>query len=111
MYGAISSATPSHPACLQVDEEEAAAMTLSSAADRALQQLDDVVASSMDLAERLDDPTSPEMLAADRLVAAAAQRATALTRALDAAVTMQQISSMTAAAQQAQRRRPGPKGK
>ena len=42
---------------------------------------------SIELLDSGGDPASPEMLAADRLVAAAAQRATTMTKAFDVAST------------------------
>lgn len=39
----------------------------------------------------LSDPTAPEVLQADRLVAAAARKAVAMHRALEASRTMQQL--------------------
>ena len=65
------------------DEAETLA-AISRAADRALQQLDAAVTASMELLDG-SDPASPELLVADRVVAAAARRATAMTKALDAA--------------------------
>lgn len=48
-------------------------------ADQALAELDDALTMSIEMQDKLDmDPTSPEVLAADRLVAAAARRAVRL---------------------------------
>lgn len=57
---------------------------ITTAANKALDQLDDAVSMSVDLMDRTEDAASPELLAADRMVAAAQRRATALGRALDA---------------------------
>lgn len=56
---------------------------MSGAASNALERLEAAVSMSMDLMETSADPASPELLAADRMVAAAAQRAAAMTKALD----------------------------
>lgn len=59
--------------------------TISKAADKAMQQLDDAVSRSLDLLGNSSDPAAPELLAADRLLAAAAKRATTMHKALEAA--------------------------
>jgi hypothetical protein len=51
---------------------------------------------SADLQGSLDDPASPELLAADRVVAAAAQRAAVMVKALDAAASSKLISERRA---------------
>lgn len=66
------------------DHDDAVA-AISSAANSALEQLEATVAMSMKLCEESEDPGSPELLAADRLVAAASQRAAAMSKALDVA--------------------------
>lgn len=69
----------------KVDEDEVAAAAISKAADRAMQQLDSAVSKSLDLLTGTNDPATPELLAADRQVAAAARRAATMNKALDAA--------------------------
>lgn len=79
------------------DAEGSAALdAITSAADRALDQLDAAVVMSADLQGSLDDPASPELLAADRVVAAAAQRAAVMVKALDAAASSKLISERRA---------------
>lgn len=69
----------------KVDEDAELQASISKAADKAMQQLDAAVTRSMDLLGTTADPGAPELLAADRLVAAAAKRATTMNRALDSA--------------------------
>lgn len=64
---------------------DSAVSTLVSATENALDQLRDAVSTSLDLMEESEDPASPELLAADRLVAAAAKRVAAMTQALNVA--------------------------
>ena len=52
-----------------------------------MQQLDATVSASLQMIEEGADPADPDLLAADRQVAAAAQRAAALSRALEAAAS------------------------
>lgn len=68
----------------KVDEQAAVLNTMTKQADRAMQQLDKAVGRSMDLLASSADPAAPELLAADRLLAAAAKRATTMHRALEA---------------------------
>lgn len=58
--------------------------TMTKQAATAMKQLDVAVERSMDLLASQADPSAPELLAADRLLAAAAKRATTMNRALDA---------------------------
>lgn len=69
----------------QHNNGDSAISTLASAAENALDQLRTAVSTSLDLMEECEDPASPELLAADRLVAAAAKRVTAMTQALNVA--------------------------
>ena len=69
----------------KVDEQAAVVSTISKAADKAMQQLDEAVSRSLDLLGTGNDPAAPELLAADRLLAAAAKRATTMHKALEAA--------------------------
>ena len=62
-----------------------AVAAISLAASSALEQLDSAVRMSLELLEANEDVASTEMLAADRMVAAAVQRATTMTKALDVA--------------------------
>jgi len=64
------------------EEEEMAAVQ--SAMDRALEGLSQAMSTSTDMQDKLKDPTAPEVLQADRLVAAAARKAIAMHRALNA---------------------------
>lgn len=69
----------------KIDEQAQVVATISKAADKAMQQLDDAVSRSLDLLGNSSDPAAPELLAADRLLAAAAKRATTMHKALEAA--------------------------
>ncbi|PRW59906.1 carbohydrate-binding module family 20 [Chlorella sorokiniana] len=69
----------------KIDEQAQVVATISKAADKAMQQLDDAVSRSLDLLGTSNDPAAPELLAADRLLAAAAKRATTMHKALEAA--------------------------
>lgn len=69
----------------KVDEDEQVEATISKAAQKAMQQLDSAVSNSIDLLAATSDPAAPELLAADRQVAAAAKRAATMNKALDAA--------------------------
>ena len=69
----------------KVDEDEEAAAAISKAADKAMQQLDSAVSKSLDLLSVTNDPATPELLATDRQVAAAARRVATMNKALDAA--------------------------
>lgn len=71
------------------EEEERAAVE--SAVDRALTELTQAMSSSVSVQQSKQDPTAPEVLQADRLVAAAARKAVAMHRALEASRTMQQL--------------------
>uniref|UniRef100_A0A061QPX2 Starch-binding domain-like protein n=1 Tax=Tetraselmis sp. GSL018 TaxID=582737 RepID=A0A061QPX2_9CHLO len=64
--------------------EDLACYIVESVSDQALVDLDDALTRSHELQERLGDPAAPEVLAADRMVAAAAKRAVDMTRALHA---------------------------
>ena len=64
-----------------------AVAALSSAADSALEQLEMAVEMSLELMESSSDVASVELLAADRLVAAAAQKASIMTKAFDVAAS------------------------
>jgi len=67
-------------------------------ADQALAELDDALTMSIEMQDKLDmDPTSPEVLAADRLVAAAARRAVDMTRALEATRSAAMLTSGSSA--------------
>lgn len=63
-------------------EEDDAIATVSSAASNALDRLESAVNMSLNLMETSADAASPELIAADRVVAAAAQRAAAMAKAL-----------------------------
>ena len=71
----------------KVDDEAEAIAAIGRAAHRALKQLDEAVTTTMEMLDVSSDPASPELLAADRVVAAAARRATTMTKALDAVGT------------------------
>lgn len=71
------------------EEQERAAVE--SAVDRALTELTQAMSSSTNMQQHKQDPTAPEVLQADRLVAAAARKAVAMHRALEASRTMQQL--------------------
>lgn len=77
--------TPRRRRSKKVDEDAELQASISRAADKAMHQLDAAVSRSLDLLGATADPAAPELLAADRLVAAAAKRATTMNRALDAA--------------------------
>ena len=57
---------------------------MSAATEAALAELSAAVERSLDLLDTIQDPTAPEVLAADRVLAAASQRAAAMTAALQA---------------------------
>lgn len=82
---AEGASTPRRRRSKKVDEDAELQASISRAADKAMQQLDAAVGRSLDLLGATADPAAPELLAADRLVAAAAKRATTMNRALDAA--------------------------
>lgn len=82
---AEGASTPRRRRSKKVDEDAELQASISRAADKAMQQLDSAVTRSLDLLGATADPAAPELLAADRLVAAAAKRATTMNRALDAA--------------------------
>ena len=71
-------------------EEDEAYAAVSAAATKALDRLEQAVGMSMNLVESSADAASAEVLAADRVVAAAAQRASAMTKALDMMATAQE---------------------
>lgn len=71
----------------QGNSEGDAVAAISATATSALEQLEAAVNMSLELLEISGDVASPDMLAADRLVAAAAQRAATMTKALDVAST------------------------
>ncbi|KAL4458565.1 hypothetical protein ABPG75_013430 [Micractinium tetrahymenae] len=82
---AEAASSPRRRRSKKVDEDAELQASISRAADKAMQQLDAAVTRSLDLLGATADPSAPELLAADRLVAAAAKRATTMNRALDAA--------------------------
>lgn len=65
--------------------EDAALAAITRESERAMQQLDTAITSSWELLDGAPDPADPDLLAADRLLAAASQRAAAMAKALDAA--------------------------
>jgi len=66
-------------------DPDIAAYIVEGVADQALADLDDALTVSIEMQHNSNiDPTAPEVLAADRLVAAAAKRAVDMTRALEA---------------------------
>lgn len=71
------------------EEEERAAVE--SAVDRALQELSQAMSTSLSVQNRRQDPTAPEVLQADRLVAAAARKAVAMHRAFEATKQLQAL--------------------
>ncbi len=71
-------------------EESEAVAAISAAANSALEQLEAAVNMSLELLESTEDVASAELLAADRMVAAAEQRSLAMLKALD--VTASQSS-------------------
>jgi hypothetical protein len=68
----------------KVDEDTETMTVITRAADKAMKQLDAAVSRSFDLLSQSVDPAAPELLAADRQVAAAAKRAATMNKALDA---------------------------
>jgi hypothetical protein len=68
-------------------EESDAVAAISTAANSALEQLEAAVNMSLELLESSEDVASAELLAADRMVAAAEQRSLAMLKALDVAST------------------------
>ena len=68
----------------KVDEDAETVTVITRAADKAMKQLDAAVSRSFDLLSQSTDPAAPELLAADRQVAAAAKRAATMNKALDA---------------------------
>ncbi|WIA39587.1 hypothetical protein OEZ86_005671 [Tetradesmus obliquus] len=70
------------------DEERAA---VQSAVDRALNELQQAMSSSISVQSKKQDPTAPEVLQADRLVAAAARKAVAMHRAFEATKALQAL--------------------
>lgn len=64
-------------------------------AEGAMDELDAAVTSSFELISQGIDPADPDMLAADRKVAAAAQRAAAMKKAVDATATLPSLSQTT----------------
>ncbi|CAL8463313.1 g2847 [Coccomyxa elongata] len=60
------------------DEQELVSLSM----ERALRELDTVITQAFGMQESGSDPVAPELLAADRAVAAAARHAIALTKAL-----------------------------
>ena len=68
-------------------EESDAVAAISTAANSALEQLEAAVNMSLELLESSKDVASAELLAADRMVAAAEQRSLAMLKALDVAAT------------------------
>lgn len=71
------------------EEEERAAVQ--SAVDRALHELTQAMSTSLSVQDRRQDPTAPEVLQADRLVAAAARKAVAMHRAFEATKQLQAL--------------------
>lgn len=69
------------------DSDGDAVAAISTAADSALEQLEAAVNMSFELLEGNDDAGSTELLAADRLVAAAARRAATMTKAREVAAS------------------------
>lgn len=68
-------------------EESDAVAAISTAANSALEQLEAAVNMSLNLLESSGDVASAELLAADRMVAAAEQRSLAMLKALDVAAS------------------------
>jgi hypothetical protein len=66
-------------------EESDAVAAISTAAGSALEQLEAAVNMSLELLESSEDVASADLLAADRMVAAAEQRSRAMIKALDVA--------------------------
>lgn len=69
----------------QDEDDEYAVEAISRATDKALVQLDAAISMSLDLMRHASDPACVELLAADRMVAAASHRAMTMSKALDAA--------------------------
>ncbi|KAF8058890.1 zinc finger CCCH domain-containing protein 56 [Scenedesmus sp. PABB004] len=87
------------------EEEERAAVQ--SAVDRALHELSHAMTSSASVQTKKQDPTAPEVLQADRLVAAAARKAVAMHRAFEASKALQALpmpAGQEVAAEQPQQR-------
>lgn len=82
------------------EEEERAAVQ--SAVDRALHELTQAMSTSATVQDRKQDPTAPEVLQADRLVAAAARKAVAMHRAFEASRSLQSLPGAVDAAAAAQ---------
>jgi len=79
-------------------DPDIASYIVENVADQALAELDDALTMSIEMQDKLDmDPTSPEVLAADRLVAAAARRAVDMTRALEATRSAAMLTSGSSA--------------
>ena len=62
--------------------EEAELAAVAAARTRALEDLDQAISQSLDLLSSAPDPAAPEVLAADRIIAANARRALTLMKAL-----------------------------
>lgn len=69
-----------------MEAEDVVLAAITRESERAMHQLDAAISSSWELLEGVEvDPADPRLLAADRRLAAASQRAQAMYKALDAA--------------------------